>query len=725
MRPGLLVQLRERGVLRVATSYAVIAWLLLQVADVTFEPIGVPGWVLPALIVIAALGFPVAVALAWFYEIGDDGLRRDTAGDGVVRPAVHGRRRYADLVIIGVLVVAVGVLLVRQSDLGKPRPPDNPAIAVLPFANLSGDPGQEYVSDGLAEEVLARLGRVPGLKVIASSSSFSFKGKNLDAKSIAEKLGVTTLLEGSVRSDGRKLRVNAKLVDGKTGYQLWSGSFDREATDVFAVQAELAAAVIEAIIPAARGDLSPAPPPTTNLDAHDHYLLGIAAQRSRAAKRLAESVAHLEQAVALDPSYAQAHAALANSRLLFAGLSGMLLDEARASEVLATVERSAYTALALDASLSDAHGALGNVLRETKRPGAEDAYKRALELNPSNAIVAHNYAVLLSGIAGRERETESISDLALELDPRSPIVWTNKLRRIYRTGNTTEYREQVARALQVFEDDADGLQVLGQFAVSDEFPYESFQLSRAIEQAGGDRASVALATLGPLVALGQYDEVIARIDVLTKAGEADLLMVRPYKILALGLKGDFDALHQFMGEMTDLPIPKHFRFAVSAFWYSVEGRYQDAAAALDVAGHVEEGGGWPMGSSMERGAVPALLRLYFAQGREREARALTTRFREFLKLPPPLRAGPSAATDEVLLAGVAAAGGERASAVRHLQEAMKKAPIPEFFHPQLPWFRSLEGEPGYAQLVDELERRRVAILAEIARLDPAAVGAVR
>jgi hypothetical protein len=193
--------------------------------------------------------------------------------------------------------------------------------------------------------VLDRLGRVPGLRVIASSSSFSFKGKNLDAKSIAEKLGVTTLLEGSVRSDGRKLKVNAKLIDGSTGFQLWSGSFDREVTDIFAVQAELAAAVIDAIVPAARGDAVAAPPPTTNLDAHDHYLLGLAAQRSRSAARLAESVAQLEQAVALDPSYAQAHAALANSLLLWWGYSG-----GGGADSLARAEQAAYKALALDAS---------------------------------------------------------------------------------------------------------------------------------------------------------------------------------------------------------------------------------------------------------------------------------------------------------------------------------------------------------------------------------------
>jgi adenylate cyclase len=713
MRRNLLVRLRERGVLRVATSYAVIAWLLLQVADVTFEPMGVPAWAMPTLILVAALGFPVAVALAWFYEVGDDGLHRDIAADGVARPVVHGRRRYADLVIIGVLVLTVGVLLVRQSNLGRPPPPDTPAIAVLPFKNLGEDPGQEYFSDGLAEEVLARLGRVPGLRVIASSSSFSFKGRNEDVKSIAQKLGVTTLLEGSVRSDGRKLRINAKLIDGRTGYQVWSGTFDRQMTDVFEVQEELAAAVIEAIIPTARGELPAGPPPTTSLDAHDHYLLGIAAQRSRTTTRLAESVDHLERAVALDPSYAQAHAALANSRMLLEALSGRLLDRERAGEVLAGAERSVYKALALDATLSDAHGALGNVLRESGRPGAEEAYRRALELNPSNAIVAHNYGVLLSGIEGREADAARLMDLALALDPRSPIVWTNKLRSLHQSGDSTAFGEGLSRALQVFEDDADGLVVLLR-AIPEDQPYQLLQLGHAIAQAGGDPLSAAHATLGPLIALGRYDEALERIAELTRSDEF-ARQVRPYRVMALGLEGDFDRLQEALAEMANTPLPKRFRFVLSTFWYSVEGKFPEAAAALEAAGHIDERGGGPMGSSMERGAVPALMRLYVAQGREGEARELAARFRLFLQ--GPRRSSKSASTDEVLLAGVAAAEGERALAVRHLRTALDMAPIPELFHPELPWFRTLEGQPGYAELVAELERRRAEILAQMRRLE--------
>jgi tetratricopeptide (TPR) repeat protein len=384
---------------------------------------------------------------------------------------------------------------------------------------------------------------------------------------------------------------------------------------------------------------------------------------------------------------------------------------------LASAERSAYRALALDASLSEAHGALGNVLRNSERPGAEDAYRRALELNPNNAIATHDYAVLLSGIEGRERDGAAMNERVLELDPRSPIAWANKLARVLETDGVPLFREQFTKALQVFADDADGLSALG-LAGAASLPFEAMQLAYAIKAAGGDRASVLQVMLDPLIALGQYDEAIAGAEEIMASAHVDVMAVRPHLLLAVGLKGDAGRLDRMLADTTPVPVPNHFKFAVSAFWYIVLGQYEDAAAALATAGHVEEGGGWPMGSSMERGAVPALMRLYAAQGREREARDLAARFRQFLKTPRRQWAWP--ATDEVLLAGVAAAEGERADAVRHLQEAMKVVPVPELFYPQLPWFQSLAGEPGYAELVAELERRRASILVEVAALEKAA-----
>jgi len=713
-KEGFLARARRRGVPRVAASYALIAWLLLQIADVTFEPLGIPKWVMTSLIVAAALGFPVAVALAWFYEIGDHGVQRDTAADDAVRPVVHGRRRFADLAIIGVLLVTVAVLLVRQSDIGKPSPPANPAIAVLAFENLSGDPAQEYFSDGLAVEVLDRLGRVPGLKVIASSSSFSYKGKNADAKTIASQLGVTTVLEGSVRRSGNKLKLNAKLIDGTTGMQLWSGSFDREVTDVFAVQAELAAAVIDAIVPTARGDTVPAPAPTMDLNAHDHYLLGLAAQRSRSDTRLAESVAHLEKAVELDPSYAQAHAALARSLILVMGYTGN--TPGSAGNLRGRAEQAVFKSLALDPNLSDAHGAYGNLLRMTQRPGAEDEYKRALELNPNNAIATHDYAVLLGGQPGRKADSDALTDRALELDPRSAIVWTNKLARVLAKAGREAYQEEFEKVLRILAGDTDGLQTLSLATGSSTgYPLEAYRLSHAFASAGGDRNTSLQTSLGPLIEAGAYAECLSRIDAIRATNTFSPLGLAPSEIIAAGLKGDANRLDRAIAIPERDQVGPHFRYVVDAYWLTAQGRLDEAAAKLAKAGDFENKQGGLMGSSLDMGALPAVVRIYEAAGREDEARALVARFKERLRQDKD--ADPTAVEQSMLLAEVAMAAGQPAEAVRHLQTAMKLVPVPPRFFPQLPWFRSLEGEPGYAEIVAELERRRAALRSEFAQMD--------
>ena len=401
-----------------------IAWLLLQIADVTFEPLGVPRWVMITLITAAVLGFPVAIALAWHFELGDRGLARDTAADAAARPVVHGLRRYADVAIIGVLLATVAALLVRQSDLAKPPPPDRPTIAVLPFANLSGDPAQEYFSDGLAQELLDRLGRVPGLAVIGRSSSFSFKGKALDARTIAGRLGATTILEGAVRRTGQQLRVSATLVDGDTGRTIWSQSYDRAMTDVFAVQEEVAAAVIEAIVPAARGDATNAvtPPPTRDTAAYDLYLLGRAAQEARTPDRMRESVAYFERALQLDPAYAKAYAGLSRSLMLWQNYGGGGVPPPPDAQKRA--EAAAYRALAIDPELSEGHAALGTALREHDPARAEELYKRALELNPNNVTALWDYNTTLND-AGRPADQAALMARVRKLDPRLAIAWTS------------------------------------------------------------------------------------------------------------------------------------------------------------------------------------------------------------------------------------------------------------------------------------------------------------
>src|SRR5262245_26665623 len=232
-----LHRLRERGVVRVAASYAIIAWLLLQIADVTFEPLGVPRWVMTSLIVAAVLGFPVAVAFAWFFEVGDAGVVRDTAAAGVARPVVHGVRRYADVAIIAVLLAAVAVLLVRQSDLG-PSGAKGMAVAVLPFRNLSEAAGGEVLAAGIAESVLHQLANIADIDVISRTSSFALRERAADAREIGRQLGARFLLEGSVQSEPTRMRVTTQLIDAQTGADIWSMRFDRPPGDVFAIQDE-------------------------------------------------------------------------------------------------------------------------------------------------------------------------------------------------------------------------------------------------------------------------------------------------------------------------------------------------------------------------------------------------------------------------------------------------------------------------------------------------------
>jgi TolB-like protein/Tfp pilus assembly protein PilF len=722
VRTGWIDQLRRRGVLRVAASYAVIAWLLLQIADVTFEPLGLPAWAMTALIVTVAIGFPVALLLAWFFELGDDGVTRDSAPADAPRPRVHGLRRYADVVVIGALLAIVAVLLVRQSDLGRPEPPAAPSIAVLAFANLSGDPAEEYFSDGLAEEVLDRLGRVPGLVVVARSSSFSFKGRDVDVREVAERLGVATVLEGAVRRDGRKLRLNAKLVDGRTGVQLWSGSFDREVNDVFAVQEELAQAVASAIAPVARGDAATQaalPPPTTSLGAYDYFLLARAAQSLRGRDTLRRSVEYLEQAVAEDPSFARAQAALANSLVLL-----LHYDREQDRDAgLRRAEAAVYKALSLDPDLSDAQAAYANLLRDTKRDGAETAYRRALELNPNNAVAWHDYGVWLSFQPGRREEVLAATRRSLELDPRSAITWTNYLGEILRPGGE-EFRSAVPRAITALGDVPEALVRIGRVAAIQGYPVEALTLMNAA-RASGLPGSVTepqdyFARLFPWLDVDPARVADASRAVLDRPGfrEPALFML----IDVTGLQGDATEVEALLADVLALRgAGDPSTHAVMAFWLSVQGRYTEAARSLALAEPIPErprAGG--LGSAIVgTQALPALLRVYRATGREAEAREIADRWlaRWRAERPADADAGNWNWAD---LAALEANEGNRDAAVELLQQALRWSDLPAGFQPSLPWFRSLEGHPGYSDLVAEREARILRVRDQMLAVDAAA-----
>ncbi|HSD69920.1 MAG TPA: hypothetical protein VLB07_10215, partial [Woeseiaceae bacterium] len=245
---GFLSELKRRNVFRVGIAYAAVGWLTVQVASVFFPIFHAPEWVLQVLATLILLGFPVALILAWAFEVTPSGIMR-TADVPPGQSARTSTGRRLEILTVAALALLVAVLGVerfsRVENVPSTRSADvtgtaRKSVAVLPFVNLSSDPEQEYFSDGLTEDLLNRLAHIPTLKVPARSSSFHFKG-NTDLQEIKRALGVDAVLEGSVRKSGSALRITAQLTDVNTGYNVWSNSYDRELTDIFAVQDDITA----------------------------------------------------------------------------------------------------------------------------------------------------------------------------------------------------------------------------------------------------------------------------------------------------------------------------------------------------------------------------------------------------------------------------------------------------------------------------------------------------
>jgi adenylate cyclase len=364
-RTGFFAELKRRKVVRVAVVYAATGFVVLQVADIMLPRLGVPEWAMSLIVLLVALGFPVALVLAWALELTPEGVRvtpAPTAGDqDQPPPSLLGRSTLvvtATLVVLGAGLGAGWFL----RPMSPPAPPpaaqtaDEPtarSIAVLPFVNMSDDAANEFFADGISEELLNVLVRVDGIGVASRTSSFAYKGRELGAAAIASELGVNHILEGSVRKAGNRVRITAQLIDAVNDRHLWSETYDRELDDIFVIQDEIANAIVQAL----RGTLGTdraervvtVRADTDNLDAYELYLK--ARQLFLARSELPESVRLFERAVALDPDFARGWEGLAE-------VAGVIEDWAfadptiREREYLDLALYAADRALALDSSLS-------------------------------------------------------------------------------------------------------------------------------------------------------------------------------------------------------------------------------------------------------------------------------------------------------------------------------------------------------------------------------------
>jgi TolB-like protein/tetratricopeptide (TPR) repeat protein len=438
-------ELKRRNVFRIGIAYVVLSWMMLQVTDVVVPILALPDWVARLVLFLLVIGFPFALFFAWVYELTPEGLKRERDVDR--SQSITGQTgRKLDRVIIGVLVIAVALLLLERftgaasDDTVTPPPqaaaseslhtgPDasqqeapgnDKSVAVLPFVNMSDDEQNEYFSDGISEELLNVLVRIEGLRVPSRTSSFTFKDSALKVSEIGRELGVDNVLEGSVRKAGNRIRVTAQLIDVDTDTHLWSETYTRELDDIFAVQDEIAHAIVNALKVTLSGREEQAldQRPTDNVEAYNQYLYGRHWWNQRIPGRMGEAIEPLRKAVELDPEFVQAWAALADVYLLLPEY-----NEGSVAENIPQALEASQKALALDPDSAQAltTSAYIKAMHYYQWEEAEAEFKRAIELNP-NYRTAHQWYAEMLAVLRRTDEAMAQLEKAAEVDPLAAII---------------------------------------------------------------------------------------------------------------------------------------------------------------------------------------------------------------------------------------------------------------------------------------------------------------
>jgi TolB-like protein len=418
-------ELKRRRVGKVAIAYGAIAWAVTEASSVVVPALHLPEWLVTAIVVFLLVGFPVAMILAWVFDVGPQGIERtEPLARESKSTQIKLRAAYAAVVLL--LMAGLGYLLYERG-LGRAQANEpHDSVAVLPFTNLSGDPARDYFSDGMSEELLNLLARIPGLKVASRTSSFAYKGRNLDIREVGRELGVETVLEGSVRQSGEQVRITAQLIDAETGFHLWSATYDRRLEDIFQVQDEIAAAIVDRL----RIELAPQEQalamrdkaPTQNVEAYELYLQGRAAWKRRGADNLKQAIDLYQRALGGDPGFARAHAALASAYVVLPGYTQEEGDEER---LLPMAEAAARQALSIDPKIGEAHAVLAQMnAQRGDLLDAESGFFFAISLEPNEPTPHHWYSLLLSGVGRLEQALEQ-AQRAHELDPTSAVIALN------------------------------------------------------------------------------------------------------------------------------------------------------------------------------------------------------------------------------------------------------------------------------------------------------------
>ena len=421
-------ELKRRNVYKVAVAYAVVAWLTIQAASIFLPAFNAPQWAMQIIILILVVGFPIALAFSWAFEITPEGIVRESEVNPDASVTHHTGRKIVALTIV-LAVLATGLLIfqfVRPRSTSSPRQseaatvPSSKSIAVLPFDNLSGDPQNAYFSEGVQDEILTRLAKIAELKVISRTSTQRFKSAPNDLRQIAQQLGVANILEGSVQRANNQVRVNVQLINAVTDAHLWADTYDRKLTDIFAVESDIAKTIADTLQAKLTGSekIAITTKPTENPEAHELYLKGRYFWNRRTGANLQKAVEYFEQAIAKDPKYALAYSGLADCHVLlpvYPELGSYPRDE------MPKALAAAHKAVDLDDSLAEAHTSLARALAsDLQLSAAISEFKRAIELNPSYAT-AHQWFGECLQSQGRVEEGLAELTRAQQVDPLSLV----------------------------------------------------------------------------------------------------------------------------------------------------------------------------------------------------------------------------------------------------------------------------------------------------------------
>jgi TolB-like protein len=486
---SLFDELKRRNVFKVGVAYLIIAWLLLQVSDTLSPALRLPEWFQSAVALLLILGFPLALFFAWAFELTPSGLKKERDVERSQSMTADTGRKL-NVAVIVLMAIALAFLAYDklatetvattdepvQSTVEPAQPVDDTgdtgtaqSIAVLPFVNMSSDPEQEYFSDGLSEEILNLLAKIPDLKVIARTSSFAFKGINEDVRVIGDKLDVSTILEGSVRKSGDRVRVTAQLIDVSDGAHLWSETYDRTLDDIFAVQDDVAVAIVNAL--QVHVDLMPSRGRPT--DSAEAYALFLKAAAALSANRFGEVEDPLLRAVELDPNFAEAHEALANhysnmyerekTRAAASKALSINPDLVLAEALLATTSDTATYLVFLDSYEQALRKQPGNpsiledVLWARQSAGyiqdAMDVVKRWVAIDPLS-VRANEFLAMVLLAAGRHDEAVEVFEFVVEIE-QNRFIAPLGIGNAYLAGHQDELAiAQFETALQEFNLDA-------------------------------------------------------------------------------------------------------------------------------------------------------------------------------------------------------------------------------------------------------------------------------